>query len=142
MDIEGKINNIIDKAQDKADWIAGLLSAWERFDGNIDQIISYYMKLNPKDPSGVGYQVMETLKDPSLLTYKLFRAPHMYSTAVKIGLGAYLAADFGLIAAKWKKTGEKIAWGAGIAAVTLPGSGGFDDSGNFSGSSSSSVRGI
>jgi hypothetical protein len=141
MDIEGKINSIIGKAEDKADWIAGILGAWERFNGDIGRIIDHYTRLDPKG-EGVATEVLRTLSNWKLLTYKLLQSPHVYTTEFKVGLGLYLASEFGLIPAKHKKTAEKILWGSGLAALTLPGSGEEVWGGGAGFNSNSPTRGI
>lgn len=103
-----------------ADWVAFLVAAYSR-QGGIEPILSHYMAFPPN--YGAIVEIQRTLEDLSLLQWKLLKSHHMYSGIFKMSLIARLLAEIGIVPSQYKKTTEKLMWGSGIAAITLPGSG-------------------
>lgn len=114
------LGGIKGKLMSKADIVAFAVSAYQRYP--MDRLMEHYTDFDPNG-SGVVMQLIETLKDPKLLKYKLWDSPHLYSTLFKGGFFAYLAAEVGLIDKKYKNVAVKVMKGSGAAAVTLGGSG-------------------
>lgn len=110
------VSGIMGKLQKNADWVAGLASVYERFNGDLTWAWQWFTKdaLN---------EVMNMLKNPQIIKYKLLDSPHAYTGIFKMSLIAYLAAEAGLIAPKYKTLAVKAMKGSGVAALVLPGSG-------------------
>jgi hypothetical protein len=88
-----------------------------------DPIGELISMLNPIGTSyGPIYEIMHNLNFAGL-KYKLIDSPHAATTLFKIGIGAWIASELGVIPAKYGSLGKKVATGAGIAALITPGSG-------------------
>ena len=124
------VKGIQKKLMDKADWVAFLVSAWERYDGNIGGILGHYTSLDPEH--GFLNELRRNLTNIGSLKWSLWESPHLYTTIFKISTMARLAVEVGLIPPKYKKTLEKVMLGSGIAAITLAGSGPEPSSGSHS----------
>ena len=130
------VSGIVGKLQKNAEWLAFLAGAYERF-GNLGGVVNQLNVL--KGPqAGVILELQRCLADPNILKYKLLDSPHLYTTMFKGSIIAYLLAELGIIIpSKYKKLATKIAWGSGIAALTMPGSGPYQSSNSNRGSSGS-----
>lgn len=123
-----KLGGITKKLEDNAAILAFAGSAYSR-QPDITALINHFTNLNTEGiSSGSGNygalgEAILTLTDMQQLKYKLIDSDHLYTTLFKVGIGAYLASEFGIIGAKWKSIGKDIAKGAGAAAIVLPGSG-------------------
>jgi len=114
------IGGIKNKLISKADWVTFLVSAYKRYDGDLERIFNHYTSFGD---TGVLAQVTHSLRNMQSLKYKLWDSPHGYTGLFRAGVYAYLATEFGLLDKKWKKTIEKVLIGSGAAALTLEGSG-------------------
>jgi hypothetical protein len=124
------LEGIFDKAKDHADKIAFIVAAWERL-GGIDGIANHYLA----NPQNVFGEVTRSITDLNLLKYKLLDSPHAYSGIFKISAIARILAELGIVPAQYKALTEKIMWGSGLAAISLPGSGPAPTHNYFSGNS-------
>jgi hypothetical protein len=124
------LEGIFDKAKDHADKIAFALAAYERL-GGIDGMANHFLA----HPQNVLGEVTRTLTSLDLLKYKLLDSPHAYSGIFKISAIARILAEIGIVPAQYKGLTEKIMWGSGLAAITLPGSGPAPTHNYFSGNS-------
>jgi hypothetical protein len=86
------------------------------------------------DPNGLMFCTQDSFSALWKITHKLFRAEHESASIFKIALIGRLIAETGIIPSEYKKLTEKVMLGAGLAALTLPGSGSLP-SGNRSGGS-------
>lgn len=123
-------SGIVNKLSKHADILAFIASGYYRFDGDFGGIIKNYTS---KD---FLQNLKFTLKNPK---YSLWDSDHLYTMLFKGGVFAYLAAELGIIAPKYKAIAKKVMTGAGIAAMTLPGS--HDARSSSSGGSSGSGGG-
>lgn len=123
-------NGIISKLKSKADIVAFIIANYEQH-GGVGDVFNYYTQSNMEFLKEAG----RTFTIPGLLKHKLWDSPHLYTTLIKTGIFAYLGIEIGVLDKKWKKTIEKMMWGAGLAALTNYGSG------PSGGSSSSSQKG-
>ena len=111
------VSGVMNKVKKNADWLAFLLSAYQRFDGDIGQVVKHYTSAKPLNV------LQHVLSNPGMtLKHRLWESEHGYTGLFKISLIAYLATEFGLLPNKYKGLAKKIMWGSGVAAVTLPGS--------------------
>lgn len=122
------LGGIKNKLMNKAEYVAFLVSAYERFDGDLSTVSNHFLK------GGAIREVTKNIGDLDLLKHKLWDSEHGYTGIFKMGVYAYIAAELGLLDKKYKKTIEKVLWGSGLAAVVLPGHGGAS-SGSSGGSS-------
>lgn len=118
-------SGIMKKLTDKADLIAFLASGYYRFDGDTGRFLRNYTS---KD---FMQNLKWAIKDPKFF---LWDSDHLYTQLFKGGVYAWLAAEFGIIQPKYKAIAKKVMWGAGVAAMTLPGSHGAPSSGGSDGS--------
>ena len=121
MDIN--LGGIKKKLEDNAMLVAILVSAYQRFNGDINAVIDWFTSANAMT------EINKSLTTKDLLAGKLgfgALAPayggHLYSGIFKSGVGLYLLSELGIIEGKYKKLGTDLMWGGGIAAVALPGS--------------------
>jgi hypothetical protein len=129
MDIS--LGGITKKLEDNALILAFAASAFERFNGDINTIIGNYTNFGE---NGVGGELRRTLTDLGTLKYKLLNSPHLYTGIFKGGIAIWLLAEMGIIPSKYGKLGKDLLMGSGIAAVTLPASGGGADGSSGGGS--------
>lgn len=117
-----KIDNIIGKVEDKADWAAFGIGVYERLP-DISALMKYF----------TSRQVLDELKKDTNLQYlwnKLWNSDHLYSTMFKYSVIAYIAGELGILPARYKKIAEKVAWGSGLAGAVSWGHGGSGGSGS------------
>lgn len=120
------IDGIIGKIEDKADWAAGIAAVYLRSLEGDFPITDL--------PASIMTQLGFLFKDPvNIIKYKLWDSTHAYTGLFKIGALLWGAHQVGLVDARYGKIGEKIAKGAGIVALVLPGSGPVPDAPNSSG---------
>lgn len=105
--------DVLNKIEEKADWAAALASAYFRIQED---------NLSVGDIIANALPNLQASLTPGGLEWKLWKSPHLFTLLFKAGVLAYLGSDFGLIGAKWKNIGAKVAKGAGAAALVLPGS--------------------
>jgi len=105
-------------------------------------LTSHFTNLNiPRsDQVGMGGygalgEAVLSIQNPRILADKLF-GKHAFGTLVKVGVGLWLAGELGIVPGRYADIGKKVATGAGVAALVMPGS-----SGSNSGSNSSNSRG-
>ena len=110
------LKGIQKKLLNKADWLAFGASAYTRWDGDINSIIKHFTT------SRVIEAVTDSFSGLDRIRYRLLNSPHAYTQIFKMGIYAYIAAELGIVPSKYKKPIEKILWGSGIAALTLPAS--------------------
>ncbi len=106
---------MVSKISSKADLLAGAISVYYRMKeggvpGNFFHDIPNELKWLMEDPIARA-------------NYKLFQSPHLYTQLVKGGIFLYVLGETGILNKKYSVLGEKIAKGAGFAALLLPGSG-------------------
>lgn len=111
------ISGIINKLEDKADWVAALASIYSRFGGDLSQAFNWYSQNALNDLLNV------TLTNPAMIKYKLLDSSHAYTSLFKISLLGWFAGEFGVIPKRYQDLAIKVMKGSGIAALTLPGSG-------------------
>jgi len=110
-------SGLVNKAKAKADWIAFLASAYERFDGDVGRIFSHYTSASPLN------NLNRVLKNPAqALKHRLWNSDHAYTGIFKLALIARGLVEVGILPSKYKTVSEKVMFGAGAAAVTLPAS--------------------
>jgi hypothetical protein len=70
-------------------------------------------------------ELLNSISSPDQLKYKLLESTHAYTQAFKAGLGVWAFTQLmpGIIPNKYGSIAGKVALGAGIAALVLPGSG-------------------
>lgn len=99
-------------------------------------LYSRAVEANPTDPLGEIMRMLDftrtdggpiyELKQLTTfqgIKYKLWDAPHLAQLLIKIGVGAYVAGELGLLNSKWANLGKKIAKSSAIIAAITPGSG-------------------
>ena len=130
------VGGIMKKLEQNADWVAALISVYQRFDGNLDQVWQQYTSTR------VMNEIQNTLTHPWLIKHKLLESDHLYTGLFKAGIGAYIASELGIIPSKYKNIAKKIMWGSGVAAITLPGSGESHSHGSSGGSGGNPFEGV
>ena len=111
-------SGIINKIKANADWTAAILSYYDRMGTDFGAWLDYAIR---KD--GLQFVVQDSFKSLDNIKHKLFHSDHLSSTMFKGALLARLLVEIGIVPPKYKKLTEKVMWGSGIAALTLPGSG-------------------
>lgn len=111
------VGGIVGKLKKNADWAAFLITAYERYP-DVGRLIEHYSNI----PNWLN-QIAMTVQDKTLLKWKLWNSPHLYTAAFKYSLLARLGIEVGIVPSKYKTLTEKIMKGAGFAALTLGGSG-------------------
>lgn len=119
IDLNINTGGIINKLKKNADWVAFLASVYARH-GDLQWALDYYTDFGAH---GALAQAQWSLSSMRNLTFKLFKSEQMYTGVFKISAIARLLAEFDIVPAKYKKLTEKLMWGSGLAAITLPGSG-------------------
>ena len=142
MDIGGIPNKIISGVEKHATLLAFAGSAFlrqmERYPGDpelaISKLIGHFMNLGIPTPEQVGQggygalgEAILTLQAPEFFVRKLVGG-HAYAGLFKIGVGLWIAEEFGLVPSKYGNIGKKVATGAAIAALVMPGSDGSGSS--------------
>lgn len=113
------LNGIQKKLMDKADWIAFLAGAWERYNGDLSAMFKHYTTVNSE--RGFLLELRRNLTNMDSLKWSLWDSPHLYTTIFKTTTIARLLVEVGLIPPKYKKVIEKAMLGSGLGAITLPG---------------------
>ena len=120
-----KLGGITKKLEDNAALLAFGAGAWSRIP-NFNSLIGHFTNFGTGQAGGtygaLG-EAINTLTSPELLKYKLLDSPHLYTALFKLGVGAYIAGELGIVAPRWKNLGLDIAKGAGAAAIVISGSG-------------------
>ncbi len=129
-------SGILAKLEDHADLIAGLAAAWERYP-NLDELMNY-----ATNPQHIMMEMQATFGSGFAgLKYKLLDSPHLYTGLFKAGAALWILGQVDLIPKRYEDLGGKVAKGAGIAALLLPGSGPIPDVHNGLNSGSNRVFG-
>lgn len=109
------IGGILSKIEDKADYAAAAVSIYSRM-AETNMSLEEYVQRIPAE-------LQSFLRNPiPNIQWKLLNSPHLYTQLFKLGAVLYIGAEAGVIGAKWKTIGAKVAKGAGAVALMSMGS--------------------
>jgi hypothetical protein len=137
MDIGNIGNKILNSVEKNATVLAAAAAMISRpmedgqdFGTALQSLATHFTNLNiPKDSQigqggyGALGEAYISITHPDILMRKLFNSNHMYSGMVKVGIVGWVLGELGVLPAKYANLAKKVATGAGIAAIALPGSG-------------------
>lgn len=120
------LGGIKNKLMSKADWIAYVMSAWERIP-DMDVLFKHITDFSTEGALGeIGKSLTWKGADGSpLIVWKLMKSGHLYSSLFKVGGLAMILDELnlGIIPKQYLKVGKKLVMGSIAAALTMPGSG-------------------